>query len=173
MQPGVAIADEQRDTGRATRRERAMRKVALAIFVSCLLGAGGTYITFRIWRHGTIVAEAEFDPGIAPFTLTVRRVPVPVTASEHFIVELKRGEYVVTSFRYFWPEYTPEHVWISWHCIDHFEVHFDDHVATCDWKWGEGATWKMTGPTDQPAGLSPYFFTPRNPVPQGCQAAPP
>jgi hypothetical protein len=64
-------------------------------------------IAFGLWRTGRVVAEAEFNPGIAPFHLTVWRVPVPVTQSSHFIVELKRGQYVVTSFRYFWPQYTP------------------------------------------------------------------
>jgi hypothetical protein len=61
----------------------------------------GLWLAFVVWRHGTVVAEAKFNPGIAPFTIEVRRVPVPVTNSKHFIVELYRGQYVVTSFRYF------------------------------------------------------------------------
>jgi len=122
------------------------------------------------WRSGVIVASARFDPGIAPFTIQVRRVPVPVTASKHFIVELYRGQYVVTSFRYFWPEYTPERIRISWPCLNHFSIMFDEkYEAICDWSWGAGASWSMKSATGALApGLSPYFFTPRNPPPAGC-----
>lgn len=127
---------------------------------------------FRLWRQGTVVAEAEFDPGIAPFKLTVRRVPVPVTGSDHFIAELKRGEYVVTSFRYFWPDYTPKEVEISWPCIERFTITFDQsYVATCEWKWGAGATWSMTAPPSakHQVGLSAYYFTPRKTPPAQCE----
>jgi hypothetical protein len=136
--------------------------------VLLLLLAG--FAAMRWWRSGVIVAQAQFDPGIAPFTITVRRVPVPVTASKHFIVELYRGQYVVTSFRYFWPEYTPERVRISWPCLNHFSVVFDEkYEANCDWSWGAGATWSMKSPSGAlPPGLSGYFFTPRNPPPAGC-----
>ncbi len=129
---------------------------------------------FLWWRQGTVVASAEFDPGIAPFTIKVRKVPVPVTHSSHFIVELYRGQYVVSSFRYFWPGYTPERVNISWPCINRFTVTFDDkYQATCDWNWGAGATWAMTTPEgSQQPGLSPYFFTPRKPPPSGCPTVP-
>jgi hypothetical protein len=76
--------------------------------------------------------QGRFDPGIAPFTIEVRRVPVPVTNSKHFIISLYRGQYVVTSFRYFWPGYTPEHVRISWPCMNQFTVTFDDkYEARC------------------------------------------
>ena len=148
------------------------RLTYLAIFLAWPL-AGGAAIWW--WRSGEIVASAKFDPGIAPFTLVVRRVPVPVTASKHFIVELHRGQYVVTSFRYFWPDYTPKQVRISWPCINHFSVIFDEkYEAICDWSWGAGATWSMktAGPALKP-GLSPYFFTPRNPPPAGCSKEPP
>lgn len=127
-------------------------------------------LCFWYWRHGVIVARAEFDPGIAPFSLSVRRVPVPVTASNHFIVDLHRGEYVVSSFRYFWGGYTPQVVRISWPCINHFSVFFDEqYEATCDWEWGKNAIWSMKslGGTVEP-GLSAYYFTPQKPVPQGC-----
>jgi len=122
------------------------------------------------WRRGEVVAKAEFDPGIAPFTIEVRRVPVPVTNSKHFIISLNRGQYVVTSFRYFWPGYTPEHVRISWPCMNQFTVTFDDkYEARCVWSWGAGASWSMTVPEGGPKpGLSPYFFTPRKPPPPGC-----
>ena len=100
----------------------------------------------------------------------MRRVPVPVTNSEHFIVSLYRGQYVVTSFRYFWPGYTPERVRISWPCVNHFTVTFDDrYEASCDWSWGAGAAWAMRVPEGgRLPGLSPYFFPPRRPVPPGC-----
>jgi hypothetical protein len=127
---------------------------------------------FQLPRRGEVIATAEYDPGIAPFTIEVRRVPV--TQSKHFIVSLSRGEYVVTSFRHFWPGYTPERVHVSWPCIDRFTVTFDDdYVATCDWSWGAGATWSMTAPEGslKPA-LSPYFFTSRNPPPAGCPQIP-
>lgn len=128
-----------------------------------------------IGAQGKIVAEATFDPGVAPFKLSVRRVPVPVTRSDHFIVELTRGQYVVSSFRYFWAGYTPKKVTISWPCLEHFTVTFDDvHVATARWSWGAAATWTMTSPADAatPAGLSGYYFTPRNPPAPGCQPLP-
>jgi hypothetical protein len=122
-------------------------------------------IAFGLWRTGRVVAEAEFNPGIAPFHLTVWRVPVPVTQSSHFIVELKRGQYVVTSFRYFWPQYTPQRVKIGWDKIEHFTVTFDDnYVATCDWSWGKEAIWRMSGPPGGVApGLSATYFTPVDP----------
>ena len=137
---------------------RRIKAILLAILFVPLIAHG-------IWRMGRVVAEAQFNPGIAPFHLTVRRVPVPVTQSSHFIVELKRGQYVVTSFRYFWPEYTPEHVKIGWDKIDHFTVTFDNqYVATCDWSWGREATWRMSGPPDgRTAGLSATYFTPVDP----------
>ena len=34
--------------------------------------------SFNEWRKGVVVATAKFDPGIAPFTIEVRKVPVPV-----------------------------------------------------------------------------------------------
>jgi hypothetical protein len=125
---------------------------------------------FEVARKGEVVATASFDPGIAPFTIEVRRVPVPVTNSKHFIISLYRGEYVVTSFRYFWLGYTPERVRISWPCVNQFTVSFDDkYEATCDWRWGAGASWSMTIPDGaEKPGLSPYYFTPRNPPPPGC-----
>jgi hypothetical protein len=128
------------------------------------------FAAFELARAGEVVATATFDPGIAPFTIEVRRVPVPVTNSKHFIVSLYRGQYVVTSFRYFWPGYTPERVHVSWPCINRFTVTFDDtYEASCDWRWGAGATWSMTVPDgSREPGLSPYFFTPRNPLPPGC-----
>src|SRR5712664_3994138 len=109
--------------------------IALLVFGAVLAGLWW-------WRRGEVVAKAEFDPGIAPFTIEVRRVPVPVTNSKHFIVSLYRGQYVVTSFRYFWPDYTPQRVRISWPCINHFTVTFDDkYEASCDWNWGASASW--------------------------------
>src|SRR5262245_33758831 len=99
-------------------------------------------VSFWGWRQGEVVAKAEFNPGIAPFTIEVRKVPVPVTNSQHFIVSLYRGQYVVTSFRFFWPDYTPQQVKISWPCIDRFSVIFDDkYEAICEWRWGSGASW--------------------------------
>jgi hypothetical protein len=129
---------------------------------------------FSWWRQGEVVARAEFDPGIAPFTIEVRKVPVPVTNSKHLIISLYRGQYVVTSFRYFWPGYTPERVKISWPCINHFSVTFDEkYEAICEWSWGRGATWSMTVPEGgQKLGLSPYFFTPRKAPPPGCPNVP-
>ena len=56
---------------------------------------GRVHENFNKARKGEIVATAAFDPGIAPFTIEVRKVPVPVTNSHHFIVSLHRGEYVV------------------------------------------------------------------------------
>jgi hypothetical protein len=124
----------------------------------------------KSWREGVVVAEKEFNPGIAPFRLEVKRVPVPVTHSYHFIVSLYRGEYVVTSQRVFWPDYTPTSVSLSWSCIDHFTVTFDkDHEVSCDWKWGRTANWSISdGASRNTAGLSPYYFTPRLPPPSGC-----
>ncbi len=124
---------------------------------------------FEQWRQGKVVAEAEFDPGIAPFKVVVRRVPVPVTQSEHYIVALYRGQYVVTAQRYFWPGHTPQTVKISWPCLEKFTVTFDgSRVATCEWSWGRGATWGLEESSAPRAGLSGYFFTPRKPVPEGC-----
>ena len=142
--------------------------IKLGLIMLCIIGLLG--LGWWWWRSGSIVARAEFDPGIAPFTIVVRRVPVPVTHSKHFIIELYRGQYVVTSFRYFWPNYTPEQVAISWPCINRFTVIFDDkYEASCEWSWGSGSTWSMKsiGGSVQP-GLSPYFFTPRKPIPAGC-----
>src|SRR2546430_1989771 len=121
-----------------TRSHRESTRARILLVGSLVLILGG----FWWWRHGVIVAHATFDPGIAPFSIEVRKVPVPVTKSSHFIISLFRGQYVVTSFRYFWPGYTPEHVEISWSCINHFSVTFDKkYEATCDWNWGQGATW--------------------------------
>lgn len=148
--------------------------VFLAIAI-CLLGSqtgvNAQENLFNKWREGKIVASAQFDPGIAPFTIDVRKVPVLVTKSEHFVVTLYRGQYPVTSFRYFWLNYTPKKVTISWRCIDRFTVRFDDlYEANCEWSWGKGAQWSMTvPPNSKQPGLSPYFFTPRNPIPEGCK----
>ena len=142
----------------ALRTSRLVKGLLIALLVF-------PYIIFAVWRAGRIVAEAEFNPGVAPFHLTVRRVPVPVTQSSHFIVELKRGQYVVTSFRYFWPQYTPQRVKITWDKIERFTVTFDDvYVATCDWRWGREASWRLTEPPGgNIAGLSATFFTPVDP----------
>lgn len=114
--------------------------IALVLFTAAVAG-------HFIWRAGRIVAEAKFDPGIAPFDVTVREVPVPVTRSHHFIVTLKRGQYPVTSFRYFWTGYTPERVRIEWTRLETFKVVFDErYVATCNWSWGKEATWTMQAP---------------------------
>ncbi len=123
---------------------------ALVFFAAAILG-------FYYWRAGTIVAEAKFDPGIAPFDLTVRSVPVPVTRSRHFIVTLRRGQYPVTSFRYFWVGYTPRSVRIEWPRLESFKVVFDErYVATCEWNWGGRATWTMQAPQGaQPPGDAP------------------
>ncbi len=99
----------------------------IAAFAAILAG-------FFLWRAGRIVAEATYNPGIAPFDITVREVPVPVTHSHHFIITLKRGQYPVTSFRYFWLDYTPKRVRIEWTRLEEFKVLFDErYVATCDW----------------------------------------
>jgi hypothetical protein len=120
------------------------KNLAIVVFISILLGANATFL---LWREGKVVAEAKFDPGIAPFELTVRQVPVPVTQSRHFIVTLKRGQYPVTSFRYFWIEYTPQKVRIEWTRLETFKVIFDEkYVATCNWSWGNEATWTMQVP---------------------------
>ena len=123
------------------------------IVVMFLIFWGG----WRIWRNGNVVAEAEFNPGIAPFTLTVREVPVPVTNSRHFIVTLRRGEYPVTSFRYFWIDYTPTKVKINWPELRNFTVTFDDtYVASCNWSWGSQAVWTIAGPPNgKVAGETP------------------
>jgi hypothetical protein len=114
--------------------------VAVAAFAAAIA-------THFVWRAGRVVAEAKFDPGIAPFDITVREVPVPVTRSHHFIVTLKRGQYPVTSFRYFWTGYTPERVRIEWTRLDTFKVVFDErYVATCSWSWGGDAIWTMQVP---------------------------
>ncbi len=157
------------ETPSGGRGRKKLRHLAVALLLILLVFAV-SLVPLSIWRRGTVVAEAEFNPGIAPFKLTVRRVPVPVTDSQHFIVELTRGQYVVTSFRYFWAGYTPQHVEISWPCIERFTVTFDrSYTATCDWSWGAGATWTMSGPDQHRPGLSPYYFEPRNPPPSGCQ----
>jgi hypothetical protein len=136
------------------------------------LGFLGLVTGFNHWRAGDVVASAEFDPGIAPFDVRVLRVPVPVTGSEHFIVELRRGRYVVTSHRFFWQDYTPETVAIDWPCMNEFTVTFDDqHVATCTWDWGTGASWTMDSPQRE-SGLGEYYFTPHNEVKPECQPAP-
>jgi len=123
---------------------------AVIVFTAAIVG-------HFLWRAGRVVAEATFDPGIAPFDLTVREVPVPVTRSHHFIATLKRGQYPVTSFRYFWTDYTPKNVRIEWTRLETFKVIFDErYVATCNWSWGREATWTMQvpagaqAPGDQP-----------------------
>lgn len=110
-----------------------------------------------VWRGGKIVAEASFDPGIAPFDITVREVPVPVTKSHHFIVTLKRGQYPVTSFRFFWIAYTPQKVRIEWKRLETFNVIFDErYVATCNWSWGKEAAWTVQVPPGaEPPGDQP------------------
>lgn len=114
--------------------------IATAVFIA---GFAGHFF----WRAGSIVAEARFDPGIAPFDITVREVPVPVTRSHHFIITLKRGQYPVTSFRYFWTAYTPKSVRIEWTRLETFKVIFDErYVATCTWSWGREASWTMQVP---------------------------
>lgn len=106
-----------------------------------------SYAGFFVWREGTVVAKASFNPGIAPFDITVREVPVPVTHSHHFIITLKRGQYSVTSFRYFWIAYTPKTVRIEWARLEAFKVIFDErYKATCNWSWGREATWTMDVP---------------------------
>ena len=119
------------------------------VVVSALILAAvlSMMVSVRIWRHGRVVAEASFNPGVAPFTLTVRRVPVPVTDSGHFICELRRGEYPVTSFRFFWIGYTPTRVTIFWPTLNHITISFDDkYLATCDWHWGRQAVWAISSP---------------------------
>jgi hypothetical protein len=114
--------------------------IPLIIFTTVIVG-------FFVWRAGRIVATATFNPGIAPFDIAVREVPVPVTRSRHFIITLSRGQYPVTSFRYFWVSYTPKSVRIEWPRLESFKVIFDDrYVATCNWSWGEEATWTMQSP---------------------------
>ena len=120
------------------------RHLAIAIVAFVFAAAG---IGYHVWREGEEVAAATFDPGIAPFRLTVREVPVPVTRSHHFIVTLKRGQYAVTSFRFFWVRYTPRTVRIEWTRLESFRVIFDErYVAQCDWSWGKSATWTMQVP---------------------------
>jgi hypothetical protein len=151
------------------RNRKAFTTLAAVLGVVVIATVG-----FYVWRRGTVIAEAKFDPGIAPFTLTIRKVPVAVTDSSHFIVELRRGQYVVTSFRYFWPGYTPNRVRIDWPCINYFTVTFDDaHIAKCEWSWGKQAVWTMSEqPGVEEAGLSAYYFTPRKPPPAGCPSSP-
>ncbi len=124
--------------------------IAIVTFAASIAG-------FFLWRAGSIVAEARYNPGIAPFDITVREVPVPVTHSHHFIITLKRGQYPVTSFRYFWLAYTPKRVRIEWTRLETFKVIFDErYVATCTWSWGREAAWTMQvppgaqAPGDQP-----------------------
>ena len=128
-----------------SRGWRDPRNVVVLAFVAIFAAAVAAH---TVWRAGTVVAEASFDPGIAPFDVTVREVPVPVTGSHHFIVTLRRGQYVVTSFRYFWVKYTPKSVKIEWTKLETFKVIFDDrYVATCNWSWGKEATWTMQVPS--------------------------
>jgi hypothetical protein len=117
----------------------------------------GSAVGYFLWRDGNVVAKARFDPGIAPFDIAVREVPVPVTHSHHFIVTLKRGQYPVTSFRYFWIGYTPKKIRIEWTRLETFKVIFDErYSAACNWRWGSEATWTMSvppgaeAPGDQP-----------------------
>jgi len=118
----------------------------LAILLAVVIFVGGIAAHF-VWRAGRIVAVARFDPGIAPFDVTVREVPVPVTHSHHFIVTLKRGQYPVTSFRYFWIAYTPKTVRLEWTHFESFKVIFDErYIATCEWSWGKQAQWTMLVP---------------------------
>jgi hypothetical protein len=118
------------------------------IIIVCAIIFMGSVAAHFLWRDGTIVAKARFDPGIAPFDIAVREVPVPVTQSHHFIVTLKRGQYPVTSFRYFWIGYTPKKVRIEWTRLEAFNVIFDErYTATCNWRWGSEATWTMKVPT--------------------------
>ena len=128
----------------------------LAIITAWIIVIGFVAADY-VWREGKIVAEAWFNPGIAPFDITVREVPVPVTKSHHFVVTLKRGQYPVTSFRFFWIGYTPEKVRIEWKRLETFNVIFDDrYVATCNWSWGREAAWTVKvppgseAPGDQP-----------------------
>ena len=127
------------------------------IIIACATIFIAVVATHFLWRNGTVVAAARFDPGIAPFDIAVREVPVPVTHSHHFIVTLKRGQYPVTSFRYFWIGYTPKKVRIEWTRLEAFKVIFDErYTATCNWSWGSQATWTMNvpagaeSPGDQP-----------------------
>ncbi len=128
----------------------------LVIVIGVVIFTAGIVGHF-IWREGSIVAKATFNPGIAPFDITVREVPVPVTNSHHFIVTLKRGQYPVTSFRYFWIASTPKSVRIEWTHLETFKVLFDErYVATCNWSWGKEATWTMQVPPGaQPPGDQP------------------
>ncbi len=118
----------------------------LIILACAIIFIAGFSVHF-LWRDGTVVAKARFDPGIAPFDIAVREVPVPVTHSHHFIVTLKRGQYPVTSFRYFWIGYTPKTVRIEWSRLESFKVIFDErYTASCNWSWGKEATWTMNVP---------------------------
>ena len=118
----------------------------LGIIVAVGLAVAAALVHYS-WREGQVVAIATFNPGIAPFRLTVREVPVPVTHSNHFIVTLKRGQYPVTSFRYFWIAYTPKKVRIEWPRLESFKVIFDErYIAICNWRWGQDATWTMQMP---------------------------
>lgn len=138
----VALAVAAR--GWKERRSLLHFAVPLAMALVLVLAQGAWWF----WRSGSVVAEAEFNPGIAPFQITVREVPVPVTGSHHFIVTLSRGQYPVTSFRYFWVGYTPKKVSINWPQLEAFTVTFDDkYVASCRWSWGNQASWSVTGPT--------------------------
>jgi hypothetical protein len=123
----------------------------LAIFLAIAVFAAAI-AAHAFWREGRVVAKATLGPSIAPFDVTVREVPVPVTRSRHFIVTLSRGQYPVTSFRYFWTGYTPEKVAIEWTRLETFKVIFDDrYVATCNWSWGREATWTLLVPPGSPA----------------------
>lgn len=122
------------------------KNLAVFVFIGVFTAA---IVGHMVWRAGHVVAEARFNPGIAPFDVTVREVPVPVTQSHHFIITLRRGQYPVTSFRYFWVRYTPKKVKIEWTRLETIKVIFDDrYVATCNWSWGREATWEMQVPPD-------------------------
>lgn len=128
---------------------RNSKNLIIVVVIAVLLAGDAAFV---LWRQGSVVAQAVFNPGIAPFDITVREVPVPVTRSRHFIVTLKRGQYPVTSFRYFWIAYTPQKVRIEWARLDTFKVIFDErYVATCNWSWGRQAIWTM----DLPQGAQP------------------
>lgn len=132
---------------RTQRSKRAFIGPAMILLVF-LVGEIG----WGLWRHGRTVAQAEFDIGDgAPFSISVREVPVPVTKSHHFIVTLYRGEYPVTSFRYFWVNYTPTEIKIDWPQLESFTVTFDGkYVACCRWSWGSEASWSITSPPGAP-----------------------
>ena len=85
--------------------------------------------TAVVWnlKEGVVVAEAEFNPGIAPFTVEARRVPVPADAFQAFLSLslFTAWRHVVDVIPVFlaW-QIRREKAEIDWPSMNHFSVTF-------------------------------------------------